>query len=49
MGRPSVILAEKKTRIVFSVLSGEVSIAGAARRDPGTVYEAWALPCGGWK
>lgn len=33
MGRPPVIPAEKKTQIVLSVLSGEVSIAEAARKE----------------
>ncbi len=33
MGRPPVIPAEVKARIVLSVLSGEVSIAEAARRE----------------
>ena len=33
MGRPPVIPAETKARIVLSVLSGEVSIAEAARRE----------------
>ena len=33
MGRPPVIAAETKTRIVLSVLAGEVSIAEAARRE----------------
>jgi transposase-like protein len=33
MGRPPQIPVEKKTRIVLSVLAGEVSIAEAARRE----------------
>lgn len=33
MGRPPVIPAEKKTRIVMSVLAGEMTIAEAARRE----------------
>lgn len=33
MGRPPVIPAERKTRIVLSVLAGEVSIADAARKE----------------
>ncbi len=33
MGRPAVIPAERKTRIVLSVLAGEMSIAEAARRE----------------
>lgn len=33
MGRPPVIPVEKKTRIVSSVLAGEVTIAQAARRE----------------
>ena len=33
MGRPPVIPGEKKTRIVLSVLAGEVSIAEAARKE----------------
>lgn len=33
MSRPPVIPAEKKIRIVLSVLQGEVSIAEAARRE----------------
>ena len=32
MGRPAVIPAAQKTRIVLSVLSGEMTIAEAARR-----------------
>jgi transposase len=33
MGRPRVIPPEKKTWIVLAVLSGEVSIAEAARKE----------------
>ena len=33
MSRPPTILAEKKLRIVLSVLQGEISIAEAARRE----------------
>jgi len=33
VGRPPVIPAEQKTRIVLSVLAGEVSIAEAARKE----------------
>ena len=33
MGRPPVIPVEKKTRIVLSILAGEVTIAEAARRE----------------
>ncbi|WP_127793757.1 transposase [Agromyces sp. LHK192] len=33
MRRPPTIPAEKKTRIVLSVLAGELSIAEAARRE----------------
>jgi transposase len=33
MGRPPSIPAEKKTRIVLSVLAGEITIAEAAHRD----------------
>ena len=33
MGRPPAIPAERKTRIVLSVLAGEMSIAEAARRE----------------
>ena len=33
MGRPPVVPPEKKTRIVLSVISGELSIAEAARRE----------------
>lgn len=33
MGRPPVIRPERKTQIVLSVLSGEVSIAEAARKE----------------
>ena len=33
MGRPPVIPAERKTRIVLSVLAGEMSIAEAARPE----------------
>ena len=33
MGRPSVIPAERKTRIVLSVLAGEMTIAEAARKE----------------
>ena len=33
MGRPPMIPAEKKLRIVLSVLAGEMTIAEAARRE----------------
>jgi transposase len=33
MGRPPAIPVEKKTRIVLSVLAGEMSIAEAARKE----------------
>ena len=33
MGRPPSISVEKKTRIVMSVISGEISVAEAARRE----------------
>ena len=33
MGRPPSIPAEKKTRIVLSVLAGELTIAEAARKE----------------
>ena len=33
MGRPPVFSAEVKTRVVLSVLSGETSIAQAARKE----------------
>ena len=33
MGRPASIPAERKTRIVLSVITGEMSIAEAARRE----------------
>jgi transposase len=33
MGRPPSIPAEKKARIVLSVLAGEMSIAEAARKE----------------
>ena len=33
MGRPAVIPVEKKTRIVLSILAGEMTIAEAARRE----------------
>jgi transposase len=33
MGRPPSIPVEKKTRIVLSVLAGEITIAEAARRE----------------
>ena len=33
MGRPPIIPAEMKTRVVLSVLAGEVTIAEAARRE----------------
>jgi hypothetical protein len=33
MGRPPLIPVEKKTRIVLSVLAGELSIAETARRE----------------
>lgn len=33
MGRPPSIPAEKKSRIVLSVLAGELTIAEAARRE----------------
>ena len=35
MGRPPVIPAEKKARIVLSVLAGEVTIVQAARKEKG--------------
>jgi transposase len=33
MGRPPVIPAEKKIRIVWSILAGEMSLAEAASRE----------------
>ena len=33
MGRPPTIPAETKTRIVLSVIAGELSVAEAARRE----------------
>jgi transposase len=33
MGRPPMIPPEKKTRIVLAILSGELSIAEAARKE----------------
>ena len=33
MGRPPVIPVEKKTRIVLSILAGEMTVAEAARRE----------------
>ena len=33
MGRPPVIPVEQKTRIVLSVLAGEMTIAEAARKE----------------
>lgn len=33
MGRPPSISAEKKTRVVLSVLAGELTVAEAARRE----------------
>lgn len=33
MGRPAVIPAEQKARIVMSVIAGEMTIAEAARRE----------------
>lgn len=33
MGRPPMIPPEKKTRIVLAILSGEMSIAEAARKE----------------
>jgi transposase len=33
MGRPPVIAPEKKTRIVLAVLTGEVSVSEAARKE----------------
>lgn len=33
MGRPPSIPSEKKTRIVLSVLAGELTVAEAARRE----------------
>lgn len=33
MGRPPSVPVEKKTRVVLSVLAGEMSIAEAARRE----------------
>lgn len=38
-GRPPVILAEKRPRIVMAILSGEVPIADSARREK--VSEQW--------
>jgi hypothetical protein len=35
MGRPPIIPPEKKTRIVLAILSGEMSMAEAARHAPG--------------
>ena len=39
MGRPPVFSPETETRIVLSVLSGEVSVAEAARKEK--VSEQW--------
>jgi len=36
MGRPPSIPAEKKSRIVLSVLAGELTVAEAARREKGS-------------
>lgn len=36
MGRPPMIPVEKKTRIVLSILAGEMTIAEAARREKST-------------
>lgn len=44
MGRPPSILLEKKTRIVLSVLTGEITIAEAARRE-----KVSAQSIGRWK
>jgi len=33
MGRPPVVPAETKTRVVLSVLAGEVSVSEAARKE----------------
>jgi transposase len=32
MARPSAIAPEEKTRLVLSILAGEISVADAARR-----------------
>ncbi|WP_260479347.1 hypothetical protein [Kibdelosporangium aridum] len=42
MSRPPVFPAEDKIRIVLSVLSGEMTIAEAARQN--RVSEQWANP-----
>lgn len=44
MGRPPVIPVEKKTRIVLSILAGEMTIAEAARRE-----KVSEQSIGGWK
>lgn len=44
MGSPPVISAERKTRIVLSVLAGEMSITEAARRE-----KVSEQPIGRWK
>ena len=44
MGRPPSIPVEKKTRIVMSVLAGEMTIAEAARRE-----KISELSIGRWK
>mgnify|MGYP000859896703 FL=1 len=33
MGRPPVVPVERKTRVVLSILAGEMTIAEAARRE----------------
>ena len=44
MARPPVMPAEEKTRIVLSVLAGEVTVAEAARRAKGSEQSV-----GSWK
>ncbi|WP_206516704.1 transposase [Brachybacterium saurashtrense] len=44
MARPPVVPAEEKVRIVLSVLAGEVTVAGAARRA-----EVSGQQVGNWK
>ena len=44
MGRPPVILSERKIRIVLSILAGDISLAEAARRE-----KVSEQSLGGWK
>lgn len=43
MGGPTVIPVEKKTRVVLSIVAGEMTIAEAARRENGLSLPASTL------